>query len=578
MADRTGPDGSPATSPDATTPLPDALDGLIAGRFRVGSLLGTGGSASVFRAVDTSSGETVAVKILHPELSRRPALRRAFVAEADRVRGLRHPHLAAVVDAGIAHGPGGPIAWIAQELAPGSTLAETVELVGPLTVAQATTVAIDLLDALEAVHAAGLVHRDVSPSNVMVALAGDAVAAVTLLDFGLADAAGRTAHGSDLLRSSATTEAATVIGNVRYASPEQLRGAPVGPRGDLYQAGATLFFALTGSEPFPRADVREAIRAQLAAPPPVASAHVRGIPPSLDRAIVRAMLKQAGDRHPDARAFAAELRDIRAVKDRARSAPHVRGPDVLTRVLPHPEAGRQLPVAGIAAGAVDDTTAGEGDAAVARERRFPWLVVGLVLTVAAALIGPAVLATSSGAPPAARPGATGPTPATSPSAPRSPSVVAAPALAGVPSLDSLAGAPAALAAVGLRLGTVVEEDSPREKGAVLASDPAIGARVAPGTTVSLTVASGRNAVPAVAGMSREAAFEAIRSAGFVPWELAVAVPGVVAGTAVTTRPDRAVSEWLGNVITVLVASDAGPTPDPTPDESPAASPTPAPVP
>lgn len=227
---------------------------VIAGRFRLGELLGTGGSASVFAAVDERTALNVALKVLHPHLSERPAAREAFLAEARRAQPLRHPHIVGVLGVGVDHGADAPVAWIALERAAGSSLAQHVSRHGPLSPAEAVVVLDGVLQALEAAHAIGLIHRDVSPSNVMVARdASGAVAAdgVRLLDFGLADAAGNAALGTDDLLSVDAKGRAGVMGNINYMSPEQVRGMPVDARGDVYQAGALLHFALTGRPPLP---------------------------------------------------------------------------------------------------------------------------------------------------------------------------------------------------------------------------------------------------------------------------------------------------------------------------------------
>ena len=212
------------------------------------------------------------------------------------MQGLRHPNVAGVLKVGVDEASDEPVAWIALERAAGLSLAEHVDRHGPLGVADALTAADGVLRALEAAHAVGLVHRDVSPANVMIAIDGDGrldVGGVRLLDFGLADAAGRAALGTDVLRSEAVAEdtgGAGVIGNVNYMSPEQVRGAAVDERGDVYQAGAVLYFALTGRVPFLRRPGRDDVSA-LESPPPVPSVMDSRIPRQVDRIVVRTLLK-----------------------------------------------------------------------------------------------------------------------------------------------------------------------------------------------------------------------------------------------------------------------------------------------
>ncbi|WP_153001510.1 serine/threonine-protein kinase, partial [Microbacterium testaceum] len=170
---------------------------------------------------------------------------------------------------------------------------------GVLSPAEVVDVGSDVLSGLAAAHRAELIHRDVSPANVLVRLVDGGLRA-TLLDFGLADAAGRTAHGDDVLRSSVTAATAGVVGNAHFASPEQLSGSAVGPAGDLYQVGGLLYFALTGRAPFESGDRAAVVRGHLNAPPPVPSVRRRGIPQAIDRVVVRALLKDPSLRYTDA--------------------------------------------------------------------------------------------------------------------------------------------------------------------------------------------------------------------------------------------------------------------------------------
>lgn len=321
-----------------------SVGGEIAGRYRLGELLGSGGSASVFAAVDIGTGDRVALKILHPHLSGEPAARTAFLEVARRTQTLRHANIAAVLETGVHDDAGGPVAWIALELADGSSLAEHVERSGALDPVEALGVMDGVLRALEAAHAVGLIHRDVSPANIMVAAGEDGrvgSAGTRLLDFGLADAAGQAAVGRDVLRSETVGQAdraraeasgadagadvdvdrraageqavpAGVIGNVAYMSPEQLRGEAVDERGDVYQAGGVLHFALTARPPFARTSAVETMRAHLSSPPPVASVLDSRIPRSIDRIVVRALLKDPADRFPDAASMRAEVVDALA--------------------------------------------------------------------------------------------------------------------------------------------------------------------------------------------------------------------------------------------------------------------------
>ncbi len=186
---------------------PQADVSLISGRFELGELIGSGGSASVFAATDGSLPDVpVALKLLHPHLSGSETKRTAFFAEARAAGRVEHPNVVRVIDTGVHDSAGERRAWIAFERAPGVGLDEFVASRGTLAPAHALAVTDGILRALEAIHAAGIVHRDLAPSNVTVAPSPDgsvAADAVRVLDFGLADAPGRPALGRDVLRSTA---------------------------------------------------------------------------------------------------------------------------------------------------------------------------------------------------------------------------------------------------------------------------------------------------------------------------------------------------------------------------------------
>jgi serine/threonine-protein kinase len=544
-------------------------DGLVAGRFRVGGLLGSGGTASVFAATDTVTGRAVAIKLLHPHLSASEPLRAAFLAEARRTAAVQHPSIVEVLDVGTFEDGGRPIAWIAQELIEGSTLAEHVRSAGPLAAVSAVRVVTAVLAALEAAHADGLVHRDVSPVNILVRFADGMPTQVKLLDFGLADVSGATTLGGDVLRSSAGEGVMGVVGNVNYASPEQLRGEPVDRRGDLYQVGGLLYFALTGRNPFESDDRDAVIRAHLQAPPPVPSVQARGVTPQLDRVIVRAMLKDADDRYADAGEMRVALEQAVIVR-----APVSR--TTVTRVLGAPTVEPASAATLAATDTATGATARMSEAAVNRDERPGWgvalavvtvlVVVAIAIPMIASANRPAPAPLASSAPSATPP----PTVSASPTATTAP----APALAVVPALGTLDDTLRALAAAGLTAGEVTWADSSLPEGTVLAADPTSGASITRGSVVSLTVASGSNAVPSVGGTDAAGAAAAVRSAGFEPRQSTVIAdrPG---GSVVGTDPASGTALRLGSAVTVLVAAERAPTPTPTP--TPTATPVPTPT-
>lgn len=599
---------SRAFIPCPDTPGVSGTSRVIAGRFRLGELLGTGGSASVFAAVDERTGLQVALKVLHPHLSERPAAREAFLAEARRAQPLRHPNIVGVLGVGVDREGEAPVAWIALDLADGSTLSRHVSTHGPLPPAQAVAVADGVLRALEAAHAIGLIHRDVSPSNVMVAPdAAGAVAAdgVRLLDFGLADAAGTAALGTDDLLSVDARGRAGVMGNVNYMSPEQVRGMPVDARGDVYQVGALLHFALTGRPPFPRDTTGQTLRAHLETPPPSPSDVDAHIPRGLDRIVLRAMLKDPADRFPSAvsmRAAVAAL-DLRASATSAAPVITSGVTDAATPVASDARAGEPEGTKGGASVPSDErdgvtrvlgrtVVPPRREASVVVDSR-PWRRArsgagAWLAAVAAAVVFAIVVVLAAVSPPTAsvaRPSVSAPAPAPS-SAPSVAqpepeprrvepvvSLTAIPELAGL----SVGEAMRALADQGFVTGEISHVDSPHERDVVLATDPPPGRRLAEGAAVALTVASGWNAVPDVAGQSRDAAAAAVEAAGFVASFVTGPAPaGTAPGSIVGTAPGAGTGTPVGATVTIIEADPDDPRPTPTPT-APGPTPTPTPT-
>ncbi|MDY7542991.1 MULTISPECIES: protein kinase domain-containing protein [unclassified Cryobacterium] len=630
--------------------------GLISGRYRLGELLGTGGSASVFAAVDTQAGEgaatEIALKILHPHLSRSDRAREAFFAEARAAAALRHPNIVAVLGVGVHNtghgsgttagtdsrsGPGAnaeePQAWIALDRAPGISLAEYVEHRGALPVAQALTVASAVLRALAAAHAIGLVHRDVSPANIMVNpdMAGHVGSdGVRLLDFGLADAAGRPALGTDVLRSTldATTQeipaVQSVLGSVNYMSPEQARGDAVDERGDVYQLGGVLYFALTARAPFLRDSVAAVLRAHVQSPPPVPSVQQSGIPRSVDRLVVKALLKDPDARFPSAAAMGvavdSALDRIGAGGAPGRSAAPLEGapaggvlaapsddttglfrPGDLaelaerTRVLgavPVPVPG-PAPAPATIVHATGNARAGTASAAViavpdnpawvrngrSRRRGGGLWAVSMILVIGGAFAW--ILAAGGAAPTSVAVTSSTPAPASATPEPMiTAHATAAPKTIRVPevSVMTLDGARAALAALGLRLGALTLQDSVRPLDTVLGVSPAAGSFLDPGDTVDLTVASGSNTVPNTVGLSKAEAIAALENAGFVVLTDSKPDSAAPPGTVIAVAPSGQNALRLGTSITLTVSTAPEPSATPTATSTPQPTPTPTPSP
>ncbi|MBG6108284.1 protein kinase [Frigoribacterium sp. CG_9.8] len=571
-------------------------------------LLGSGGSVSVFEARDFTTERMIALKILHPHLSTSAEMKKGFLLEASAAESVRHPNIALVLGYGIHGTDDDSVAWIALERAAGISLAEHVRLNGALRPQDALTVADGLLAALEAAHAQGMVHRDVSPANVMVDYAAGPGSLraidVCLVDFGLADLIGRATTGSDVVRSTTTESAAKgVLGSVNYMSPEQASGQPVGVRGDIYQTGATLYFALTGQAPYQRSTPEAVMRAHLEAPPPVPSVVAQGIPTAVDRIVVTAMSSVEADRYGSATQM---RRVVRGANARGAATDH-------TRLLP----GQQADVREAHRSTADRLTADvpgadhAGRVATAADRRWAQragenqrsereLVVhsltpvrrgGLAVLIATGAIGSvlaiAVLLASSGASGSSTAGSPSMTPAASPQ-PSSTAIssvrpAAAPNIT-VPRLVALSldEARTALSRVGLALGTVSSINSPAAAQTVLSVPDGEGAGVALGARIDLVVASGVNIVPRVVGLSASAALDAVRSAGFsaVRHDQEDPDPDHASGTVLGSDPAEATALPIGAGI-IITVSILPPTPrafTPSPSASPSPGPAPSPAP
>ncbi|MCL2092465.1 MAG: protein kinase [Micrococcales bacterium] len=265
----------------------------LADQYVLGRLVGRGGTADVYDGTDRRTGRRVAVKVLTAEAARDPVLVSQFAREAEIAATLDHPAIVAVLDSGEKPGPDGTsVRYIVMEHVDGRTLRWILRN-GPVPIPTALKITHGVLGALEHAHAAGIVHRDVKPGNVMIATTGQ----VKVMDFGTAWARG-------------TVEPAQVVGTVQYMSPEHIRGQPVDPRSDLYSVGCLLFQLVTGRPPFVGDDQATVAAQQIADPPPAPSTLNPYLPTALDRIVLTALAKDRADRHQTATQMRTELRAL----------------------------------------------------------------------------------------------------------------------------------------------------------------------------------------------------------------------------------------------------------------------------
>ena len=263
--------------------------GPLAGRYQLGERVGLGGMAVIYRARDQVLDRDVAVKVLHDHLADDAEIRERFHHEARHAAALSHPHIVQVFDQGE-----GPPPYIVMELVDGPSLREVLHERGCLSPAETLAVVLPVCEALARAHAAGVVHCDIKPENVLI----DPGGAPKVADFGIAQATASTLR----------TAQSTLIGSVHYMAPELARGRAATPASDQYAVGVLVFELLTGRKPLP-ADTPMAVLARHAREPiPRPSRFARGIPRALDRVVARACARDPADRFPDLASLAAAMR------------------------------------------------------------------------------------------------------------------------------------------------------------------------------------------------------------------------------------------------------------------------------
>ena len=306
--------------------------GTRLGPYEIQSPLGAGGMGEVYRARDTRLDRTVAIKVLNAQLVASTELRARFEREAKVISQLQHPNICVLHDVGNE----GPIDYLVMEFLQGESLAERLRK-GPLPPEQVLTIAIEIADALEKAHRAGVVHRDLKPGNVMLTKSG-----AKLLDFGLAKPLGATVASGTGGSSSASVFAAAltqtmpspspatplstagaVIGTVQYMSPEQIQGIEADARSDIFSFGVMLFEMVTGKRTFEGKTQASIVGQILAVDPPSVSTLRPQTPPGLDRVIRLCLDKDPDERIQTAHDLKLQLQAIAEAPLAATQAPVV---------------------------------------------------------------------------------------------------------------------------------------------------------------------------------------------------------------------------------------------------------------
>lgn len=291
---------------------------LLGGRYRLRERLGRGGTATVYRATDEVLRREVAVKVLEIVREDAEIAAERFRREALATAALSHPNIVTVFDSGVDD----ERPYIVMELLPGATLADELRDRGPFPIDEVRAVALQVCDALDAAHAAGLVHRDIKPGNIARAETGE----IKVLDFGIAQIVDEVLAGHAPL-----TVTGAVLGTSTYLAPEQGQGGRVDHRADLYALGCVLYALLTGQPPYKGPTLVATLLAHLTDPVPDVHALRPDVPPSMAAVVTAMLAKNADDRPQSAAEVAAALK----VDDEAATVP-------LPAARPAPVAGGGL--------------------------------------------------------------------------------------------------------------------------------------------------------------------------------------------------------------------------------------------
>jgi serine/threonine protein kinase len=278
--------------------------GQTIAHYQIVSTLGRGGMGEVYLARDTKLGRKVALKFLRGAVTedRKRLLR--FEQEARAASALNHPNILTIFEIGEAGGRH----YIATEFIEGETLRQRI-VAGPLKVGEALNIAEQITSALSAAHAAGIVHRDVKPENIMIRCDGIA----KVLDFGLAKLTQTQSSPSgpdDPTRELVNTSAGVVVGTVAYMSPEQARGLSLDARTDIWSLGVVIYQMLTGSIPFSGATASDILVSILEREPRALNSFSPEIPEALEWIVTKALTKDCNDRYQTSREVLTDLRRL----------------------------------------------------------------------------------------------------------------------------------------------------------------------------------------------------------------------------------------------------------------------------
>src|SRR5205809_3194382 len=283
----------------------DLLVGRTIGHYKISERIGTGGMGDVYLATDITAGRKAALKLLPTRFTGNPERLKRFQQEAHALVGLNHPNILTVYEIGEDHSTH----YIASELIEGETLRQRL-MRGRMEVGEAVDVAIQVASALAAAHETGIVHRDIKPENIMLRPDGY----VKVLDFGIAKRAEQEVAvtvPTDEALLLVETNLGSILGTVRYMSPEQAYGTQVDKGTDIWTLGVVLYEMVTGHAPFTGESPGEAMSSILEMEPPPLTSYVAHAPAELQQIINKTLRKDRKERYQSAHELLEALRDLR---------------------------------------------------------------------------------------------------------------------------------------------------------------------------------------------------------------------------------------------------------------------------
>lgn len=473
---------------------------VLGNRYRIEERIGGGGMALVYRAYDLQLNREVAVKVLRGQFGSDEEFVRRFRREAQNAASLGNPNVVQIYDVGEED----DLYYIVMELVTGRTLKALIQEQGPLPVAEAARIAIEIVDALAHAHGQRIVHRDIKPHNILIARDGR----VKVTDFGIARAT----------TTDTVTHTGSIMGSAHYFSPEQANGQPTGEKSDLYSLGVVLYEMVTGTVPFTGES-----------PITVALKHLRDrvVPPSelnpevpveLDDIILQAMEKEPDDRFESAVKMRAAL--DRFLHLHASGKTHIFAGDFPT-----------MDMRAVKDRKVKSRAEREAEAEERRERRKTWLWVLLTALVVLGGLGTAAWGVIR--------------------------FLDVPEVE-VPQIENrhLSEASKALTAAKLTFNPVAERHSDLGVNYIISADPAPGTRVKQGATINLVISKGPEMVdlPDVRGLTIDQARAELETKRFVIGKLEQATAQEPEGRVIGMAPAARTPLKVGSTVDLIVSS------------------------